>query len=141
MPPWVISRTQILHANSANKTFSRSLKINAKPWFCCSTRITSANRGRYSDGLLQYSALNKFTGFNVTSLCACRSDGLGFQRDKPAQWFSPFDNYKKQRIVLFRIFTSAAYKWGARGKCILPDKLLFILHLFNTKERRTIWEV
>ena len=46
-------------------------------------------------GLQPYSALNKFTGFNVTSLCACRSDGLGFQRDKPAQWFSPFDNYKK----------------------------------------------
>ena len=61
-------------------------------------------------GLQPYSALNKFTGFNVTSLCACRSDGLGFQRDKPAQWFSPFDNYKKQRIVLFRIFPSAAYK-------------------------------
>ena len=57
-------------------------------------------------GLLQYSALNKFAGFNVTSLCACRSDGLGFQRDKPAQWFSPFDNYKKQRIVLFRTFVS-----------------------------------
>ena len=57
-------------------------------------------------GLQPYSALNKFTGFNVTNLCACRSDGLGFQRDKPAQWFSPFDNYKKQRIVLFRISVS-----------------------------------
>ena len=46
-------------------------------------------------GLLQYIALNKITGFNVTNLCACRSDGLGFQRDKPAQWFRPFDKYKK----------------------------------------------
>ena len=46
-------------------------------------------------GLQPYSALNKFTGSRSTSLCAGKSDGLGFQRDKPAQWFSPFDKYKK----------------------------------------------
>ena len=73
----------------------------------------------HRSGLLQYSALNKITGFNVTSLCAGESDGLGFQRDKPAQWFSPFDNYKKQRIVLFRIFPST-YKMGRSGKEAIP---------------------
>ena len=81
----------------------------------------------HRSGLLQYSALNKITGFNVTNLCACRSDGLGFQRDKPAQWFSPFDNHKKQRIVLFRALVSTTgIAITAYLLCILSS-LFFIL--------------
>ena len=47
--------------------------------FPVSKKHKIAQRGRYTERRETYIALNKFTGSRSTNLCACRSDGLGFQ--------------------------------------------------------------
>ena len=87
-------------------------------------------------GLQPYSALNKFAGFNVTNLCACRSGGLGFQRGRPPQWSGPFGKYKNSASCCFghsrqqQVYTST--KWGARGIEFSPlNTNLSFSHLSN----------
>ena len=86
----------------AKKSLRRPLHLQRI--YSVSHKHKIASRGRYTERRKTYIALNKFTGSRSTNLCACTSDGLGFQRDKPAQWFSPFDNYQNGASCRFTKF-------------------------------------
>ena len=103
-------RFRLVHAHSLRTRGARirllhALYKTAQAFgFSVSHKHKIAPRGRYTERRKTYIALNKFTGSRSTNLCACTSDGLGFQRDKPAQWFSPFDNYQNGASCRFTKF-------------------------------------